>query len=74
MTTNRKIHPTSQDEHGKKIKQTTDMITAEDIVEQVVYAVHAPDCCSDSQQAENMIEMLGQTLWMKTSITRPMNI
>lgn len=62
MTTNRKVHPIPQDEHEKKIEQTTDMITAEDLVEQAVYAVHAPACCSDGQQAENMLEMLGANI------------
>ena len=35
------------------------MITAEDLVEQAVYAANAPDCCSQGQQAENMLDMLG---------------
>ncbi len=51
--------PTPQEEHEKKVEQTTDMITAEDLVEQAVYAAHAPDCCSGGQQANNMLDMLG---------------
>ena len=35
------------------------MITAEDLVEQAVYAANAPGCCSGGQQAENMLDMLG---------------
>lgn len=62
----RKINPinknkvlTPQEEHEEKVAETVDMITAEDLVEQAVYAVNAPDCCSDGQQAENMLDMLG---------------
>ncbi len=51
--------PTPQEEHEKKVEQITDMITAEDLVEQAVYAAHAPDCCSGGQQANNMLDMLG---------------
>ncbi len=51
--------PTPQEEHEKKVEQTTDMITAEDLVEQAVYVAHAPDCCSGGQQANNMLDMLG---------------
>lgn len=51
--------PTPQEEHEKKVEQTTDMITAEDLVEQAVYTAHAPDCCSGGQQANNMLDMLG---------------
>ena len=39
--------------------QVNDMITAEDLVEQAVYAAHAPDCCSASDRAGNMLQMLG---------------
>lgn len=48
-----------QKEHEEKVAETADMITAEDLVEQAVYAVHAPECCSGKQQAENMLDMLG---------------
>lgn len=40
-------------------EKVNDMITAEDLVEQAVYAAHAPDCCSASDRAGNMLEMLG---------------
>ena len=51
--------PNPQEKHEKEIAETTEMITAEDLVEQAVYAVNAPACCSDGQQAENMLDMLG---------------
>ena len=31
-------------------------------VEQAVYAANAPECCSDAEQAENMLEMLGANI------------
>lgn len=51
--------PTPQEEHEEKVAEAMDMITAEDLVEQAVYAANAPDCCSKGQQAENMLDMLG---------------
>ena len=53
---------TAEQEHKKDIEETTDLITAEDLVEQVVYAANAPDCCSEEEQAENMLEMLGANI------------
>lgn len=50
---------TPQEEHEEKVAEAMDMITAEDLVEQAVYAANAPDCCSKGQQAENMLDMLG---------------
>ena len=58
MSKTKKI-PTPQEEHEEKVAETVDMITAEDLVEQAVYAANAPDCCSQGQQAENMLDMLG---------------
>ena len=58
MANNKKL-PTAQEEHEEKVAQTTDMITAEDLVEQAVYAANAPECCGEGQQAENMLNMLG---------------
>ena len=40
---------TAEKEHEQDIKETTDLITAEDLVEQAVYAVNAPDCCSEEE-------------------------
>lgn len=51
--------PTAQEEHEEKVAQTTDMITAEDLVEQAMYVANAPKCCDESQQADNMLNMLG---------------
>lgn len=49
---------TAEEERQKQIDETTDIITAEDVAEQAVYAVHAPDCCAD-ERPENMLAMLG---------------
>lgn len=57
MNNNKVLTP--QEEHEAEVAHTTDMITAEDLVEQAVYAVNAPDCCSGEEQAENMLDMLG---------------
>ena len=53
---------TAEQEHKKDIEETTDLITAEDLVEQAVYAANAPDCCSEEEQTENMLEMLGANI------------
>lgn len=53
---------TAEKEHEQDVKETTDLITAEDLVEQAVYAANAPDCCSKEEQAENMLEMLGANI------------
>ena len=42
--------------------QATDLITAEDLAEQAVYAANAPECCSESEKAENMLGMLGANI------------
>jgi len=48
--------------HEKDIAKTTDMITAEDLVEQAVYATNTPSCCDGDDQAENMLDMLGANI------------
>lgn len=48
----------AEKEHQKEVDEATDLITAEDIVEQVVYAANAPECCED-EHAKNMLGMLG---------------
>ena len=48
-----------KEKHEEEVQETTDMITAEDLTEQAVYAANAPECCSDEQKAENMLGMLG---------------
>ncbi len=55
------------DKQKKENDEATDMITAEDLVEQAVYAANAPKCCSPAQQAENMLGMLGANI-MDSSI------
>ncbi len=52
------IEHQAEKEHRQEVDETTDMITAEDIVEQAVYAANAPDCCAD-EHAENMLGMRG---------------
>ena len=66
MSKTKKI-PTPQEEHEEKVDEAVDMITAEDLVEQAVYAANAPDCCSQGQQAKNMLDMLGANV-MDSSI------
>ena len=46
---------------AKKIEETNNLITAEDLVEQAFYKTHAPDCCAD-KDAENMLGMLGANI------------
>ena len=55
----RELENDPQAKHEAEVQETTDMITAEDLTEQAVYAANAPDCCSAEQQAENMLGMLG---------------
>lgn len=57
MSKKRLLSP--QEEHEEKVEQTVNMITAEDLVEQVVYSANTPECCKGGQQAENMLSMLG---------------
>lgn len=40
-------------------EETNDIITAEDLAEQALYAATAPDCCSDTEKAKHMLGMLG---------------
>jgi len=51
----------AEKEHRKEVDEATDMITAEDIVEQAVYAANAPECCAEDH-AENMLSMLGANI------------
>ena len=43
-------------------QQAADLITAEDLTEQAVYAANAPACCSEGEKAENMLGMLGANI------------
>ena len=58
---------TDEQKKKKENNEVTDMITAEDLVEQAVYEANAPKCCSSAEQAENMLGMLGANL-MDSSI------
>ena len=60
MSKNKVLTP--QEEHEEKVAEAVDMITAEDLVEQAVYAANTPDCCAGGQQAENMLDMLGANI------------
>ena len=40
-------------------EENHNIITAEDLAEQALYAATAPDCCSDAEKAKNMLGMLG---------------
>ena len=51
----------AEKEHRREGDETTDMITAEDVVEQAVYMANAPECCAD-EHAENMLGMLGANI------------
>lgn len=55
-------HSPSVDPSEEQEDQVNDMITTEDLVEQAIYAVAAPDCCSDGEQAQNMLGMLGANI------------
>lgn len=46
-------------EQQEEVNKVTDMITAEDLAEQALYAANAPDCCSKEERAKNMLGMLG---------------
>ena len=52
----------AEKEHQKEIEETADTITAEDLVEQAVYAANAPDFLTEEEQAEDMLGMLGANI------------
>ena len=56
----KKIDP--EKEHEQEKKEMADIITAEDVAEQVAYAANAPKCCSKKEQAEHMFNMLGANI------------
>ena len=43
----------AEKEHEKEVDEATDMITAEDIVEQAVYMANAPECCIENTDLGN---------------------
>ena len=47
MDKNKKRQPTAEEEYRQEVDEVTDMITTEDVVEQAVYMVNAPDYADD---------------------------
>ncbi len=43
----------AEKEYEKEVAETTDAITAEDIVEQAVYMANAPECCIENTDLGN---------------------
>lgn len=43
-------------------EEAVDMITAEDLAEQLVYATFAPECTTEEERTENMLKMLGANI------------
>ena len=54
--------PDPKKEHEKKIKDTADLITAEDCVESAVLAAHSMSGCSDAH-SDDALDMLGATVY-----------
>lgn len=57
-----KKKPDPQEEHEKKVKETTDLITAEDCVESAVLTAHAMSGCPDDHSDE-ALAMLGASVY-----------
>ncbi len=57
-----KKKPDPQEEHEKKVKETTDLITAEDCVESAVLTAHAMSGCPDDH-SDDALDMLGATVY-----------
>jgi hypothetical protein len=57
-----KKKPDPQEEHEKKVKETTDHITAEDCVESAVLAAHSMSGCSDDH-SDDALAMLGASVY-----------
>ena len=51
-----------KDEKSDEKQKTTDILTSEDLAEQVEYAANAPKCCSEKERALNMLGMLGSNI------------
>ena len=60
--TKRKRGEEIKDEKSDEKQKVTDMLSAEDIAEQVEYAANAPKCCSEKERALNMLGMLGSNI------------
>lgn len=57
-----KKKPDPQEEHEKKVKETTDLITSEDCVESAVFAVHSMSGCSDDH-SDDALAMFGASVY-----------
>lgn len=57
-----KKKPDPQEEHEKKVKETTDLITAEDCAESAVLTAHAMSGCPDDH-SDDALDMLGATVY-----------
>ena len=53
----RTITPT--EERQEQETETNEMILAEDAVQTTAYLANAPDCCSGTEQLDNVLGMLG---------------
>ena len=64
---------TAEQEHKKDIEETTDLITAEDLVEQAVYAATLPTAAPRKNKRKICLKCSAQILWMRKSITTRKN-
>ena len=51
--------PDPEKEQRQKENETNKILLAEDAVQTTAYIANAPDCCSGTEQLDNMLGMLG---------------
>ena len=51
--------PDPEKEQRQKENETNEILLAEDAVQTTAYIANAPDCCSGTEQLDNMLGMLG---------------
>ena len=51
--------PDREKEQRQKENETNEILLAEDAVQTTAYIANAPDCCSGTEQLDNMLGMLG---------------
>ena len=51
--------PDPEKERRQKENETNEILLAEDAVQTTAYIANAPDCCSGTEQLDNMLGMLG---------------
>lgn len=51
--------PDPEKEQRQKENETNEILLAEDAVQTTAYIANAPDCCSGTEQFNNMLGMLG---------------